>query len=240
MNNRRRSFGKNPQKAKVEPLTFPARINKYLAYHKFASRRGADELISAGKVLINNKLAQLGSMVNENDVVEVIEHRKTTYAAYYKPLGKPSQVRNIEEVFPIADLEKDASGIVIFTNDGRVTNAQQRGHLVESEYEVHLTDTFSPSLITLFEKGVRLPDGGHSEPAQVRRIDEKSFFITIRESKPGIIRQMCAELHFQVSRLERTKFAGINLKGMQQGTQQGTQRLLTFDEKKTVQKQFGL
>ena len=69
---------------------YPMRINKYLALKGYSTRRGADELIEAKKVLINGKLALLGSKVNEEDNVEVkgkTKHKPYIYLAFYKPKG---------------------------------------------------------------------------------------------------------------------------------------------------------
>src|SRR5678809_304238 len=70
---------------------FPMRVNKYLALEKHSTRRGADELISAGKVLVNGEVAKLGQMVEEGDKVEVRyrsnEKKELIYLAYNKPRG---------------------------------------------------------------------------------------------------------------------------------------------------------
>ncbi len=68
---------------------FPMRINKYLAHKNYATRRGADNLIANGKILINNKVAKLGDQVNETDVVTLkgVEKKEFAYYAYYKPTG---------------------------------------------------------------------------------------------------------------------------------------------------------
>ena len=72
-----------------KPL-YPMRINKYLAHKGFATRRGADELITRRKVTINGTLAVLGSKVNQGDTVKMINAKgapKRIYFAYHKPLG---------------------------------------------------------------------------------------------------------------------------------------------------------
>ena len=77
----------------TEPLTFPARINRYLAHKGFSTRRGADDLVTKGLVKINGKVAKIGDKVLEADIIEVAEtvlakaalrHR---YVAYHKPRG---------------------------------------------------------------------------------------------------------------------------------------------------------
>ena len=148
-----------------EPLEFPVRLNRYLAHKGFSTRRGADELITKGLVKINGKVAVLGDKVsNPDDKIEVSEkviakmegsHR---YLAYYKPRGISTDTQTEGEsiksslpalrgLFPLGRLDKDSEGLVILTNDGRLTDrvlSPDRVH--EKEYLVKvdkkITDTF--------------------------------------------------------------------------------------------------
>src|SRR3989338_4061299 len=111
------------------------RINKYLAAKKYCTRRQADELIKKGLVLINGKPAVLGDKVNEKDTV-VVKWRQTKYRyfAYNKPRGiithSPqgdeqdiaSAVPELKNVFPVGRLDKDTHGLIILTDDGRITD----------------------------------------------------------------------------------------------------------------------
>ena len=103
--------------------TYPMRINKYLALKKISTRRGADTLINEKKVFINGKLAVLGSKVNETDKVEVkgaptIEYK---YYAYNKPIGVETSSPK-EGLFALGRLDKASHGLLILTNDGRITD----------------------------------------------------------------------------------------------------------------------
>ena len=111
------------------------RINKYLATQGVSTRRNADKLILAGKVLINGRKAVVGDKVVEGDKVEISKKIKNDYIyyAYYKPRGvithSPqrgekdiSSSINLEGVFPIGRLDKDSEGLIILTNDGRITD----------------------------------------------------------------------------------------------------------------------
>src|SRR3989344_497615 len=115
---------------------YPVRINKYLAEEKHSTRRGANELISQARVFINGRLAKLGEMVHEFDLVEVRfrtgKKEKFVYLAYHKPSGVVTHSAGPGEedingrvklpgIFPIGRLDKDSSGLIILTNDGRVT-----------------------------------------------------------------------------------------------------------------------
>ena len=87
------------EKISATTPTFPMRLNKYLAWKKFSTRKASDELIKKGQVFINNKKAEVGMMVQKSDVVEVKFRGKPTpyvYYAYNKPKGVSLQQENAE------------------------------------------------------------------------------------------------------------------------------------------------
>ena len=126
-----------------EELKYPVRINKYLAHQKICARREADELILQKKVRINGKIAVLGAKVKETDKVTVDGVKKDlVYLAFNKPKGiithSPQQgEKEIKDVLaegptlprlrgvnvvPVGRLDKNSSGLIILTNDGRLTD----------------------------------------------------------------------------------------------------------------------
>ena len=114
------------------------RINKYLALKKISTRRGADELVEQKKVFINGKLAVLGSKVLEKDIVEVkgAEKKEYKYFAYNKPIGIETDSPK-ENLFPLGRLDKASHGLMILTNDGRITDQLLNPKYVhEKEYLV--------------------------------------------------------------------------------------------------------
>ena len=155
---------------------YPMRINKYLAQKGYATRKAADTLIEKRRVFINNKRAVLGDKVFETDVIEVrLDKRnpseKLVYFAYNKPRGiithspqgdEETDIReNIPEVvgqfnvFPVGRLDKDSHGLIILTNDGRVTDrllSPTREH--EKEYVVRTKSKLRESFKTNMEAGV--------------------------------------------------------------------------------------
>lgn len=204
---------------------FPMRINKYLAREGFSTRRGADELIEKGFVTINNVKAQLGSKVNEGDEVEVTQTgrpKKYYYYAYHKPVGVVThspqvgekdvlKASGLKNVFPIGRLDKDSHGLMILTNDGRITDKLLNpAGAHEKEYIVTTVNPLRPSFKENMEKGV---DIGEilTKPCKVKVISEKVFSIVLTEGKRHQIRRMCEAMHNDVKHLERIRIMNIRL-----------------------------
>lgn len=211
------------------------RINRYLALHNYATRRGADELIAAGKVFINGRKAVLGDQVEEGDevVVKTGKRAKTyTYIAYHKPRGVITHSPQAGEtdikgalanavpsdVFPVGRLDKDSAGLIILTNDGRVTDRllnPEREH--EKEYRVTTVRPLRESFPTHMSAGVQI-EGYRTKPAKVRVTGENTFTIVITEGKKHQIRRMVVALHNEVKTLTRTRIGNIRLGNLPAGS----------------------
>ena len=211
-------------KTEDKPL-FPMRINKYLAHKGYATRTGADELISKKKVYVNGQLAVLGAKIEEDDLVEVRDNKKPKeyiYLAYNKPVGvithSPQKGEKdvkssipLSSVFPIGRLDKDSSGLLILTNDGRITDRllnPEREH--DKEYVVTTRKPLANNWKTRMERGVDI-EGYITRECKVEIIDERTFSITLKEGKKHQIRRMCAALGNDVETLTRVRIMNINL-----------------------------
>lgn len=207
---------------------YPMRINKYLAHQGIATRRGADELIEKKRVLLNGRIALLGDKVTETDKVELagtIPNRNFVYFAYNKPVGvithspqlgekdikQSVRGKDMSDVFPIGRLDKDSSGLLILTNDGRVTDrllSPQYDH--DKEYKVRTLDPLRESFRKTMEAGVNI-EGYITQPCKVRKTGPQSFNITLTEGKKHQIRRMVSAMHNQVTGLERVRILNIHL-----------------------------
>lgn len=196
----------------MEENKYPMRINKYLADKKISTRRGADELIKSKKVFINGKLAVLGSQVNEQDKVEVkgVKDKKYLYFAYNKPNGVETNSPR-EDLFPLGRLDKNSHGLLILTNDGRITDALLNPkYFHEKEYVVRTKEKLRSSFKGKMEAGVNI-EGYMTKPCKVKIIGESAFKVTLTEGKKHQIRRMCSALFQEVADLKRERIMNIKL-----------------------------
>ena len=215
--------------ALMEKPVYPMRINKYLALKQYCTRREADELIKKGKVFINGKTAVLGDKVLEKDVVDVkFRAKKYRYYAYNKPRGvithSPqgdekdiAMITPLEGVFPVGRLDKDSYGLIILTDDGRITDKLLNPDYVhEKEYLVRTARDLRPSFKEHMEKGVDIGDF-ITKKCEVNVIGSRLFTIKLTEGKKHQIRRMCAAMHNDAVELERIRIMNIQVKGIPPG-----------------------
>lgn len=199
-------------------LSYPVRLNKYLAWKKISTRRGADDLIKKKKVYINGKLASLGSKVNSDDKVEVkgVEKKTYLYFAYNKPIGTETSSPR-EDLFPLGRLDKASHGLIILTNDGRITDQllnPKYSH--EKEYLVKVQGKLRSNFKQKMESGVNI-EGYITKKCVIKIMDENTFRIILTEGKKHQIRRMCANLFQEVSDLKRERIMNIKLGNLKSG-----------------------
>ncbi|OGI61804.1 hypothetical protein A2645_00945 [Candidatus Nomurabacteria bacterium RIFCSPHIGHO2_01_FULL_39_9] len=208
------------------------RINKYLRDHNFASRREADELISRGLVKINGRIARLGEEVSEKDKIVVNDGKKfkdNKYFAYYKPRdiithspqGGEKSIGEVggfsKEFFPVGRLDKDSHGLIVITNDGRVTRKlldPAENH--EKEYMVKVDKDLTEGFLKKMTLGVKLEDFTTKKCA-VKKIGPKVFKIILTEGKKHQIRRMCAALGYTTLDLKRVRIGSIKINDLNPG-----------------------
>lgn len=218
------------KKTKIAPLptnTYPMRINKYLAHKGVATRTGVDELIRSHKVLINGKVAVLGDKVLETDKIEVRgvhTKKKNVYIAYNKPKGIVStnpeagqkgiiQSLSLDtKVFPVGRLDKESHGLMILTNDGRITDRLLNPiYNHEKEYEVEVDRRFTPGFINNMQNGVDIGEAV-TKPAIVKKLDDTTFSIILTEGRNRQIRRMTEKLGYTVRDLKRMRIQNVELR----------------------------
>ncbi|MCA9363832.1 rRNA pseudouridine synthase [Candidatus Kaiserbacteria bacterium] len=209
-------------------LDFPVRINKYLAHKGYATRRDADTLIEKGLVLVNGVPAIIGQKVDKKDVIEVrgMEKKAFRYLLYYKPRGvithSPAphetdiamelrKTYKLTGIFPVGRLDKDSEGLMILTDDGRVTDRLLNpAHEHEREYEVTVDKAVTGALIKRLAGGVTI-ERYRTKPAIAKRLGERRLSLTLTEGKKHQVRRMCAALGYQVTALKRVRIGTLSL-----------------------------
>lgn len=215
-------------------LDKPVRINRYLALRGEATRRGADELVEKGLVQINGHMARLGDTVRQGDAVVVRRPRGTqvrhVYLAFHKPTGVnthnepgdgkggsksindflPATLR-ARHLFPVGRLDKDSSGLIILTDDGRITDRLLNpAHEHEKTYDVRTKLPLRSNFKSKMESGVDI-ENYTTKPAKVTILGERRFRITLTEGKTHQIRRMVVALFNEVASLRRIQIMNIRL-----------------------------
>lgn len=209
------------------------RINKYMALKGLCSRREADALIKAGRVKLNGRRAVLGDKVGFGDEVTMIgdapPKSNLVYIAYNKPVGivthssvegeeEIANILNIKEnVFPVGRLDKASHGLIILTNDGRVTDKLLNPkYYHEKEYAVKTFEPLKESTVRKLSAGLRIEED-FTKPARVKQLGPNMFSITLTEGKRHQIRRMCAALGFGVVDLKRMRIMNVRLGKLKEG-----------------------
>jgi 23S rRNA pseudouridine2604 synthase len=204
------------------------RINKFISEAGKASRRGADKLITEGRVTINGKVAKIGSQVEPGDDVRVNGSQlymanNYVYIALNKPVGITSTTeKNVKgnivdlvnhplRIFNIGRLDKDSDGLILLTNDGDIVNEILRAENEhEKEYIVSVDRPITPEFIKQMSEGVEIL-GTKTLPCEVRQISKFDFQIILKQGLNRQIRRMCEALGYEVFRLQRTRIMNIHL-----------------------------
>ncbi|WP_211278985.1 23S rRNA pseudouridine(2604) synthase RluF [Sutcliffiella halmapala] len=210
------------------------RINKFISDSGVASRRGADKLIEEGRVKINGRVAKIGSQVEPGDEVLVNGQliriaRDNVYIALNKPVGITSTTEksvkgNIIDLVNhplrlshIGRLDKESEGLILLTNDGDIINEILRPeHNHEKEYIVSVDKPITPDFVKQMSEGVKIL-GTKTLPCKVEQLSKFDFQITLTQGLNRQIRRMCAELGYEVYRLQRTRIMNIQLNNLPMG-----------------------
>jgi 23S rRNA pseudouridine2605 synthase len=210
------------------------RLNAYLARAGVASRRGADELIKAGRVRVNGEPGQLSTFVGARDRVELdgrpLEPQALAYVLLHKPAGvvttardpqgRPTVVALVEHpsrVVPVGRLDADTTGALLLTNDGELAHrlAHPR-YEVEKVYEAEVEGEPSEEALEWLRAGVELEDG-LTAPARIRRLGPSTLELILHEGRKHQVKRMLVAVGHPVIRLHRSRYAGLTLEGLGPG-----------------------
>lgn len=197
------------------------RINAFLRDEGIGSRRTIDEYIGQGFITINGKKAVVGSRVREGDKVAVISpHKDLLYALYNKPKGEVTgRLSELPGCEPLGRLDKESEGLLLYTNDYRVSDALLNPkHGREKEYEVLVHEKCTPRVVTLLKKGIRTQEAQYAPVKSVSIYNEgHSLRIVLTEGKKHEIRRMLNALNLTVKKLVRVRILSFVVHGLKSG-----------------------
>jgi 23S rRNA pseudouridine2605 synthase len=210
------------------------RLNAYLARAGVASRRGADELIKAGRVLVNGEPGQLNTFVQAGDTVELdgelLAPQRLAYLLLHKPAGvvttardphgRPTVVELVPSeprVVPVGRLDADTTGALLLTNDGEFAHrlAHPR-YEVAKVYEAEVEGRPDSAALERLRTGVELEDG-RTAPARAELLRPGLVELTIHEGRKHQVKRMLEAVGHPVRRLHRSRYGGLTLTGLEPG-----------------------
>jgi 23S rRNA pseudouridine2605 synthase len=229
------------------------RLNAYLARAGVASRRRADELIRAGRVRVNGAAGELNTVVGRHDVVEVdgarVRLQRLAHVLLHKPAGVVTTVRDPQgrrtvvelvpdepHVVPVGRLDADTTGALLLTNDGDLAHRLAHPRYgVPKVYEAEVEGSPSRDALARLREGVELEDGP-TAAAGARRLGPSRVELTLHEGRTHQVKRMCEAVGHPVRRLHRSRYAGLDLAGLQAGQW----RELTADEVAALRRSVNL
>ena len=250
---RRREGRPSPEKVKVRSLeqdqqSLPIRLNKYIANAGVCSRREADTLIEAGAIYVNGVVVtELGFKVKPTDEVRfgdtILQRERPVYLLLNKPkdyittMDDEFDRKHVmqlvkgackERIYPVGRLDRDTTGLLLFTNDGEMTKklTHPRSNVYKI-YHVTLNKNLTHADLQQIADGVELDDGEMA-------VDEISYVgdhkdevgVTIHSGRNRIVRRLFEKLGYEVVKLDRVVFAGLTKKDLPRGSW----RFLTQEE----------
>ena len=216
-------------------------LNKYIAHSGISGRREAADLVRLGEVTVNDKVViEPGTKILENDIVKV-KGKKIFPSEHfvYILLNKPKDVitttddpqgrrtvldliRNstTERVYPIGRLDRNTSGVLLFTNDGELAQTLSHPkHEIKKIYEVKLDKDLTKNDFEKILNGITLEDGfiAPDALAYADAKDKKVIGIEIHSGRNRIVRRIFEKLGYDVTGLDRVMYAGLTKKNVQRG-----------------------
>lgn len=217
------------------------RLNAYLARAGVASRRGADELIKAGRVTVNGNTGKLNTDIEDNDKVKLdgklLSSQKLRYILINKPKGTlttmsdPHGRRKIldmlsisERVVPVGRLDYDTTGVLLLTNDGQLAHRLMHPSFkIKKTYIASIKGEITNDKLDKLRQGVQLEDG-LTAPAEVRSVrgptshkERGVVELTIHEGRNHQVKRMLAKVGLEVTGLHRSGYGNLTAKDLQPG-----------------------
>lgn len=234
------------------------RLQKVMARAGLASRRAVEEMIEAGRITVNGRVARLGARANPDvDAIEVdgvplplrsdaiyylLNKRRGVVSTAADPQGRPTVVDVVPaepRVFPVGRLDVDTEGLLILTNDGDLTHRLTHPSFgVAKEYLAEVEGSPARGALRTLREGVELDDG-MTAPASVSEISPGVLRLVIHEGRNRQVRRMCAAVGHPVKRLVRARIGPIVDRQLAPGEWRELTRAEVLDLEREVAKPRG-
>jgi 23S rRNA pseudouridine2605 synthase len=224
----------------VKEPNMPVRLNKFIANSGVCSRREADEYIQKGEITVNGEvITTLGTKVLPTDEIcwngDKLSGEKKVYVLLNKPKGYVTTVEDphadktvmdliagacSERVYPVGRLDKNTTGVLLFTNDGELTKTLTHpGYNKRKVYQVTLDKTLKKPDMEQLVEGVELEDGlaVADEVGYTNMEDKAEVGLEIHSGRNRVVRRMFEALGYEVKKLDRVYFAGLTKKSLERG-----------------------
>jgi pseudouridine synthase len=228
------------------------RLQKFLAAAGVCSRRHGEVLVRAGRVQVNGRVVtELGSKIDPLQDQVTLDGRtvagqpQAVYIALNKPRGYVTSCRHPgkrivlelvqipDRIFPVGRLDKDSTGLLLLTNDGRLHQALSHPSFDhEKEYDVMVERPISDGALRRMAQGMPILDT-RTRPADVTRMGPRRFRIVLKEGRNRQIRRMVRRVGNEVIGLKRIRVASVCLGSLPEGAW----RFLTQEEIEALLKQ---
>lgn len=241
-NRKRKSAGKNKDSKNLSNAEKGfIRLNKFISNSGICSRREADKLIEAGAIRVNGEIVtELGTKVKATDKVqygkETLSFEKPVYLLLNKPKNfitttdDPQERKTVmhliekacpERVYPVGRLDKNTTGLLLFTNDGELAKKLiHPKHRIKKVYHVILDKNLSKQDMVKIADGIELEDG-YIKADHIAYVadanSKKEIGIELHSGKNRIIRRIFEHLGYKVTKLDRVMFAGLTKKDLPRG-----------------------
>lgn len=210
------------------------RLNAFLARAGVASRRGADELIKAGRVRVNGAPGALNTFVGPDDRVELdgerLRAQRVAHLLLHKPAGvvttardpqgRPTVVQLVPSeprVVPVGRLDADTTGVLLLTNDGDLAHRLSHPRYeVDKVYEVEVRGRPDEAALGSLARGIDL-DGVHTVPSRVQRLGSRRLELTLHEGRKHQVKRMCEAIGHPALRLHRSRYADLGVGELEPG-----------------------
>lgn len=211
------------------------RVQKIIGEAGYCSRRKAEEFIIDGRVTVNGKKITIGDKADASkDEIKVGSHlikkKKKIYLMINKPRGYITTSDDMydrrkvtdlvsdinERIFAVGRLDRDASGLLLMTNDGTWGNKiMHPRYNIEKEYLVKLNDSLNKEIIKKMNAGIKLKDG-FIKP-RVKMISKDYCSIVLHEGKNKIVKRIFNEFGVRVTQLKRIRIGDYYLGNLKPG-----------------------